>query len=67
MVEVDFPFAPDFNQTSTVQPDGFVALKGAPSVPAVDKTLAELSEGIDMAYANILREPEAKGAVRSVR
>lgn len=58
-VEVNFPFAPEFNQTLTVQPDGYVALKGAGGVSAAGKTLAELGEQINQAYAKTLREPEA--------
>jgi polysaccharide export outer membrane protein len=58
-VEVNFPFAPEFNQTLTVQPDGYVALKGADGVLAAGETLAELSEQINQAYAKTLRDPEA--------
>lgn len=59
-VEVNFPFAPEFNQITTVQPDGFVALKGADSVLAANKTLAELGEQINQAYVNVLRDPEVR-------
>jgi polysaccharide export outer membrane protein len=57
-VEVTFPFAPEFNQTLTLQPDGFVSLKGAESVLAAGRTLTELAAAIDQSYAKILREPE---------
>jgi polysaccharide export outer membrane protein len=57
-VEVNFPFAPEFNQTLAVQPDGFVALRGTSAVFASGKTLAELQEQIDLAYSEILRNPE---------
>ena len=57
-VEVNFPFAPEFNQTLAVQPDGFVALRGTSAVFASGKTLAELQEEIDVAYSEILRNPE---------
>ena len=57
-VEVNFPFAPEFNQTLAVQPDGFVALRGTSAVFASGKTLAELQEQIDVAYSEILRNPE---------
>jgi polysaccharide biosynthesis/export protein len=59
-VEVNFPFAPEFNQILTVQPDGFVALKGADIVFAVGKTLTELADVIDAAYSAILRQPEVR-------
>lgn len=41
-----------------MQPDGSVALEGAESVLAADKTLAELGLDIDQAYAKTLRDPE---------
>jgi polysaccharide biosynthesis/export protein len=63
-IEVNFPFAPEFNQKLTVQPDGFIALKGTASIPAVGKTLAELREHIDQAYAQILRDPEVTVTLR---
>jgi polysaccharide biosynthesis/export protein len=59
-VEVNFPFAPEFNQILTVQPDGFAALKSADSVLAVGKTLTELADVIDAAYSTILRQPEVR-------
>jgi polysaccharide export outer membrane protein len=58
-VEVNFPFAPEFNQNLTLQPDGFVALRDTTAVLALGKTLAELQEEINVAYRNILRNPEA--------
>ena len=59
-VEVNFPFTPEFNQTLTVQPDGFAALKGADSVLAVGKTLTELADLINEAYSTTLRQPEVR-------
>lgn len=57
-IELSFPFVPEFNQVLTIQPDGFIALKGAAAVAAAGKTLDELRTQIDLAYSNILRDPE---------
>jgi polysaccharide export outer membrane protein len=58
VVDVDFEFSLEFNQTSTVQPDGFIALKGVPALYAEGITAPELEEGIRRAYAAILHDPE---------
>jgi polysaccharide biosynthesis/export protein len=58
IVEVDFAYSPEFNQTVAVQPDGFVALREVPQVYAEGKTGPELEETIRRAYANILHDPE---------
>ena len=55
--DVDFSFSPEFNQTVTVQPDGFVTLKGATSVRVENQTVPEATETIKAAYAHILHEP----------
>jgi protein involved in polysaccharide export with SLBB domain len=57
-VDVSFTFSPDFNQTLTVQPDGFVFLRGAGAVVAEGLTVPQLQRAIAVAYTGILREPE---------
>jgi polysaccharide biosynthesis/export protein len=57
-VEVSFTFSPDFNQTLTVQPDGFVALKGAGSLLAEGLTVPEVQLAVADAYRGFLHEPE---------
>ena len=39
---MNFTFSPDFNQTLTVQPDGFVALKGAGTLFAEGLTIPQM-------------------------
>jgi polysaccharide export outer membrane protein len=55
---VSFTFSPDFNQTLTVQPDGFVFLRGAGAVLAEGLTLPQLQQAVARAYTGILHEPE---------
>jgi polysaccharide export outer membrane protein len=58
VVEVGFTFAPDFNQSLSVQPDGYITLKGLQELYAEGKTLAELREMIAAAYAGMLHDPQ---------
>src|ERR1035437_495233 len=45
-VNVNFTFSPDFNQTLTVQPDGFVALKGAGTLLAEGLTVPQMQQAV---------------------
>jgi polysaccharide export outer membrane protein len=58
IVEVDFTFSPEFNQTVSVQPDGFITLKGVPQLHAEGITMPELQAAIQAAYAGTLNDPE---------
>jgi len=57
-VDVNFTFSPEFNQTLTVQPDGFVALKGAGALFAEGLTVPEMQQEVANAYRSFLHEPE---------
>jgi len=57
-VDVTFTFSPDFNQTLTVQPDGFVALKGTGTLLAEGLTVPQMQQAVVYAYRGFLREPE---------
>jgi polysaccharide export outer membrane protein len=57
VVDVKFKFSPEFDQTVTVQPDGFITLDGAGDIKVEDKTVPELKEAIRGAYQGILRDP----------
>jgi len=58
VVEVKFTFSPEFDQTATVQPDGYLALKGAKELYAEGLTVSELCAAVRDAYAPVLRDPE---------
>src|ERR1019366_7763623 len=45
-VDVNFTFSPDFNQTLTVQPDGFVALRGAGTLLAEGLTVPQMQQAV---------------------
>lgn len=58
VIEVDFTYSPEFNQSVSVQPDGFVALKGVKTLYAEGATVPDLEQQIEQAYASILHDPE---------
>ena len=58
ILEVNFTFSPEFNQSLTVPPDGFVALRGAGQVLAEGSTVAEFQHAILKAYSSFLHDPE---------
>jgi len=58
-VELTFTVAPEFNQTLTVQPDGYVTLKDAGLVSAQGLSVPEFIEAVQRAYAGYLHNPQA--------
>ncbi len=64
VVEVTFTVAPEFNQTLTVQPDGYVTLKDAGAVLAQGLTPTQFGEAVRKAYTGILHDPEAAVALK---
>lgn len=57
VIELSFPFVPAFDQTSTVQPDGYVTLRGLRTIRVDGMTVPELSDTLHAEYASILRDP----------
>jgi polysaccharide export outer membrane protein len=64
VVEVTFTVAPEFNQTLTVQPDGYVTLKDAGAVSAQGLTIPQFAVAVRKAYAGYLHDPEAAVALK---
>lgn len=56
-LEINFSFTPEFNQTVTVQPDGFLTLKDVGDLKVQGQTLPEFRSTLQHAYAAILHEP----------
>lgn len=52
-----FPLTPEFNQTVTVQPDGYVNLQNAGSVHVQGLTVPEMIDALQTAYAHVLHKP----------
>jgi polysaccharide export outer membrane protein len=57
VLELDFPFTPEFRQTVTVQPDGFITLRGIEDIHVEGLTLPEVSNLLRAAYGRILHDP----------
>jgi polysaccharide export outer membrane protein len=55
--DVNFELSPEFNQTVTVQPDGFISLRGIGDVHVAGVTVPELTEILRQAYGKILSDP----------
>ena len=58
VVEISFTVAPEFNQTLTVQPDGYVVLKDAGMVDVQGLNLEEFSLAVQKAYQGYLHDPQ---------
>jgi protein involved in polysaccharide export with SLBB domain len=58
VIEIDFPYTPEFNQTVTVNPDGYISLRNAGGIHIGGDTVPQIEADIKKAYANILRNPE---------
>jgi polysaccharide export outer membrane protein len=57
VLELSFPFTPEFNQTVTVQPDGYITLRDADDIRVEGQTLPEASKSIRIAYGRVLHDP----------
>lgn len=57
VIELTFPYVPEFNQVLTVQPDGYITLQAVGELRVQGRTLPELRLMLLEAYAPILREP----------
>jgi polysaccharide export outer membrane protein len=56
-MDLVFEFSPEFNQTVTVQPDGYISLRGIGDVHVSLETLPQLIATLQTAYGKILNKP----------
>lgn len=56
-LELTFALSPEFNQTVTVQPDGYITLREVGDLQVSGQTLPELRKSIKTAYSKILHDP----------
>jgi len=56
-ITVAFPLTPEFDQTISIQPDGFASLAGAGSIHLQGMTTEQAEKAIGAAYAGILHDP----------
>jgi len=57
VLELNFPYVPEFDQSITVQPDGFVTLRALGPLQVAGTTIPELTERLRGAYETILKDP----------
>lgn len=57
VIAVSFPLTPEFDQTVSIEPDGFAAFAGAGSLRLEGMTTDEATAAIRNAYAKTLRDP----------
>jgi polysaccharide biosynthesis/export protein len=57
VLEITFRFTPEFNQTVTVQPDGYISVRELKDLHVAGKTAPEVAEQLKKNYARILRDP----------
>jgi polysaccharide export outer membrane protein len=64
VVTLSFTLSPEFDQTLTVQPDGYVFLKDAGLVLAQGRTLEEFRLAVVEAYKGYLHDPQVAVALK---
>jgi polysaccharide export outer membrane protein len=57
VIDLTFPVTPEFNQTVTVQPDGYITLTGIGDLQVSGQTIPELRQTLQQAYAKNLHDP----------
>jgi polysaccharide biosynthesis/export protein len=56
-LSIQFSFVPDFNQAVTVQPDGYVNLRGVGDLHVAGLTAPEIAEQVRQKYSTIMNDP----------
>ena len=58
VISLNFPFTPKFDQSMTVNPDGYIALQGVGDMHIGGETVPQIQSDVKKAYGKILRNPE---------
>jgi len=56
-MDLVFEFSPEFNQSVTIQPDGYISLRGVGDIHVSSETLPELVATLETDYSKILNKP----------
>ena len=67
VIEIKFTFVPEFDQTTSVQPDGFIALKGLDQLYAKGLTVAELRNTLREATLRRCTIRRSQSVLRSLK
>ena len=57
-IELNFVYVPEFNQTLTIQPDGYITLRGIGDIRVGGRSVPELKKEIESKYSGIMKEPD---------
>jgi len=57
VLELRFPYVPEFDQTVTIHPDGYISLRGLGELRVQGRSLPELKLTLLEAYQTILKDP----------
>jgi polysaccharide biosynthesis/export protein len=57
VMQLTFPYVSEFDQTVSVQPDGYVSLRGADELHVAGRTVPEVRAAVLDVYAATLRDP----------
>ena len=57
VLEITFPISPEYDQTVSIQPDGFVSLRGVGDLFVQGKSVPELIGALHKAYGVFLHDP----------
>lgn len=58
VMDLNFQYSPEFNQTVTVQPDGFITLREIGDVNVNGTSMPDVKKTVESAYSKILAKPE---------
>jgi polysaccharide export outer membrane protein len=64
VVEIKFIFSPEFDQSVTVQPDGFLALKAVGDLFVEGLSISEVRDSVTRLYRPMLRDPDISVTLR---
>ncbi len=65
VLALSFPLTPEFNQTVTVQPDGYLSLISVGAIHVQGQTLPELEQSLRSAYASVLHDPNVTASLQT--
>lgn len=57
VLQLTFPISPEYDQTVTVQPDGYISLRGVGELRVTGKSVPEITEDLKKAYGQFLHDP----------
>src|SRR2546423_27499 len=63
-VELSFIYVPEFNQTVTIQPDGYMTLRGIGDIRAGGLSSPELKKTIEAKYAVFMKDPDVSVEIK---